>query len=172
MTNLTVVAASTVACLIACVVGCSASAEGTKKAGDSVEIQSTLDGPSGRTSAVDGFPTRQQLEALKFHVPRNGPETADAIGSLIVRAPDYTNKFFPKYTIEVGYGMAMLGLEAVDREVTTPQQRNLVVRCREELLLAYAAFKRGNDEEGFRLVQKADQTFAALGFAHDTVIVD
>jgi hypothetical protein len=105
---------------------------------------------------------KDEIEALCFPLARDYSETHDAIASLIVRAPDYQNKFFPKYNIEVGYSIAILGLEEIRGRLKSPEQQELIKRCKQELLAAYEAFKVGDEDRGLRLVQEADQTFLSL----------
>jgi hypothetical protein len=110
----------------------------------------------------DNLLGKTEVEALRFPIPRDYSETHDAIASLISYAPDYKNKFFPKYTIEVGYSRALLGLEAVERLLALPEQQELAARCKAELVGAYSAFKLGDEDQGLRLIQAADQTFVSL----------
>ena len=107
--------------------------------------------------------SKDDLARLKFYVPTERSDTGDAIASLIVRAPDYRNKFFPKYNIDVGYSQALWGIDAVERRVKRPEQVQILSDCRKCLWDAYAAFKHGEEDLGYKLVQRADLLFRSSG---------
>jgi hypothetical protein len=105
------------------------------------------------------FLSEADLERMKFPVPRDFSETRDAIGSLIVRAPDYTYPSFPEYNIDVAYSMVLLGLTDLERKARSEHRRAIFQECRGLLLDAYSAFKAGDEDKGYIKVQLADVAF-------------
>ena len=52
-----------------------------------------------------------QLAELGFETPHTHHQVHEAIAALIVRAPDYRLRSAPEYDIEVGYSIALQGLD-------------------------------------------------------------
>jgi hypothetical protein len=98
---------------------------------------------------------RKALEDLKYPIPDDRGSTRDAIAGLIADAPDFASEFFPDYTIEIGFSMAILGLEGLVSRARTPGRRAKLQACIEWLGESYAAFKAGDKARGMELLQSS-----------------
>lgn len=103
--------------------------------------------------------TIEELRVLKYPVPADYSTTNDAIGALIGDAPDFVSPFFPDYNIDIGYSMALHGLESLERGALSSAQRHILESCREQLIGSYEAFLAGDKKRGFELVQAAWGSF-------------
>ena len=104
-----------------------------------------------------------QLAALGFDVPHTHHQVHEAIAALIVRAPDYRLRSEPEYDIEVGYSIALQGLDRLHHITPSTERAAHLDRCRATLVDAYMAFKGGDGRRGLALARKAEQDFVALG---------
>jgi hypothetical protein len=99
--------------------------------------------------------SREALEQLKYPIPDDRGSTRDAIAGLIADAPDFVSPFFPDYNIEIGFSMALLGLDGLRSQARSDERRATLEECIGWLGESYAAFKSGDARRGMELLQSS-----------------